>query len=197
MHPFFIRWSESGLWMGPCGKSESGALFPMGPNGRRCGVEGYLKFVEKLSLLMNIIAGTALTFIMLLTVSDVVLRYFGRPIVGTFEIVGMGGAVAIGFGIPVTSFFRGQIFVDFFIQKLPKVGQNVVNFITRLAGIVLFLWIGYNLFIYANDLFQSGEVSLTRQIPFYPIGYGIGVCCFLQCLVFIGDIVKIFGGQYE
>jgi TRAP-type C4-dicarboxylate transport system permease small subunit len=160
-------------------------------------MQGYLKGVEKLSRLMNVIAGTALTFIMLLTVSDVVFRYFGMPIVGTFEIVGLGGAVAVGFGIPVTSFFRGHIFVDSLVQKLPQKSKNLVNFITRLTGFALFLWIGYNLFIYSYDLFKSGEVSLTRQIPFYPIGYGIGVCCFVQCLVLIGDMMKIFGDQYE
>ena len=31
------------------------------------GMAGYLKFLEKLCMLMNVIAGTALTFIMLLT----------------------------------------------------------------------------------------------------------------------------------
>lgn len=160
-------------------------------------MEGYVKFVQKLSEMMNVIAGTALTFIMLLTVADVILRYFGMPIVGTFEMVGLGGAVAIGFGIPVTSFFRGHIFVDFFVQSFSRKVQNLVNFLTRLGGFVLFLWIGYNLFIYSFDLFKSGEVSLTRQIPFYPIGYGIGICCFVQCLVLIGDMVKIWGGQYE
>jgi TRAP-type C4-dicarboxylate transport system permease small subunit len=160
-------------------------------------MEGYVKFVQKLSEMMNAIAGTALTFIMLLTVADVILRYFGMPIVGTFEMVGLGGAVAIGFGIPVTSFFRGHIFVDFFVQGLPRKVQNQVNFLTRLGGFALFLWIGYNLFIYSFDLFKSGEVSLTRQIPFYPIGYGIGICCFVQCLVLIGDMLKIWGGQYE
>lgn len=160
-------------------------------------MKGYLYLIEKLSKLMNVIAGTALTFIMLITVSDVILRFFGKPIVGTYEVVGMGGAVAIGFGIPITSYFRGHIFVDFFIQKFPKFGENLSNILTRLIGIALFVFIGYNLSIYAFDLFKSGEVSLTRQIPFYPIAYGIGICCFIQCLVLIGDILKIFGGQYE
>jgi len=153
---------------------------------------------EKLSNWMSVIAGVALTFIMLLTVCDVFLRYFfDKPIIGTFEMVGFGGAVAIGFAIPITTWMRGHIFVDFLVQKFPKAGQNVINVITRLAGIVLFYLIGHNLFKYAYSLFLSGEVSLTRQIPFYPIAYGMAVCCFIQCLVLICDISKIFGGQYE
>jgi hypothetical protein len=44
---------------------------------------------------------------------------------------------------------------------------------------------------------MSGEVSLTRQIPFYPVAYGLGVSCFIQCLVLITDITKVIGGKYE
>lgn len=157
----------------------------------------YLFFVEKLSKAMNVIAGTALTFIMLLTVADVILRYFGMPIVGTFEIVGLGGAIAIGFGIPVTSFFRAHIFVDFAVKKLPKIGEGIINVATRLATIAIFILLSYHLFLFSTDLLRSGEVSLTRQIPFYPIAYALSFCCLVQCLVMIGDIVKIFGGEYE
>jgi TRAP-type C4-dicarboxylate transport system permease small subunit len=156
-----------------------------------------LWIAEKLSKLMSVIAGAALTFIMLLTVCDVFLRYFfDRPIIGTFEIVGLGGAVAIGFA-PITSWVRGHIFVDFFVVKFNKVGQAIINIITRLVGIGLFYLIGHNLIKYAYDLYVSGEVSLTRQIPFYPVAYGMAVCCFIECLVLICDIFKISGGQYE
>lgn len=157
-----------------------------------------LWIAEKLSKLMSVIAGAALTFIMLLTVCDVFLRYFfDRPIIGTFEIVGLGGAVAIGFALPITSWMRGHIFVDFFVVKFNKVGQGIINVITRLVSIGLFYIIGHNLIKYGYDLHKSGEVSLTRQIPFYPVAYGMAVCCFILCLVLICDIIKIFGGQYE
>ena len=157
-----------------------------------------LWIAEKLSKLMSVVSGAALTFIMLLTVCDVFLRYFfDRPIIGTFEIVGLGGAVAIGFALPITSWMRGHIFVDFFVVKFNKVGQGIINVITRLVSIGLFYLIGHNLIKYGYDLYKSGEVSLTRQIPFYPVAYGMAVCCFILCLVLICDIIKIFGGQYE
>jgi len=35
------------------------------------------------------------------------------------------------------------------------------------------------------------------QMPFYPVAYGVAVCCFVQCLVLICDVIKIFGGKYE
>lgn len=153
--------------------------------------------VERLCKWMQAIGGIALTFIMLLTVADVILRLFGYPIVGTFEMVGLGGAVAMGFAIPITSWMRGHIYVDFFVNIIPKTARNTVNFITRCVSIVLFFLIGWNLFVIAHDYYVSGEVTLTRQLPFYPIAYGLGVCCFIECLVLISDIGKIFGGKYE
>lgn len=160
-------------------------------------MKAYLTLIETISRMMNLIAGIALSFIMLLTVADVILRYFKMPIVGTFEIVGLGGAVVIGFGMPITSLSRTHIFVDNFVQKLSKTGENIVNVLTRLATIAIFVLIAYNLFKFSNKLLMSGEVTLTRQIPFYPIAFGLSFCSVVQCLIMIGDIFKIFGGQYE
>jgi TRAP-type C4-dicarboxylate transport system permease small subunit len=59
------------------------------------------------------IAGAALAAMMFLTVADVVLRYFKMPIVGTYEIVSMLGAIVIGFAVPQTTLERGHVLMDF------------------------------------------------------------------------------------
>jgi TRAP-type C4-dicarboxylate transport system permease small subunit len=159
--------------------------------------KSFLRFIYLLSRLMEIVAGVALVFMMSLTTFDVILRAFGRPIIGTYEIVSFSGGVVIGFAMPITSWVRGQIFVDFFYQKFSQTWQNIFNVATRIASALLFLFVGWNLFILASDMVKSGEVSITLQLPFYPIAYGIGVACFVQCLVLIGDFVKIAGGEYE
>jgi hypothetical protein len=66
-------------------------------------MKGFLSKVRGLSGFLNIIAGISLTFVMLLTVMDVVLRTLKRPIVGTYELVAFSGAVVIGFALPLTS----------------------------------------------------------------------------------------------
>jgi len=160
-------------------------------------MKGFKNTVNGISRFLNVIAGMSLTFLMLLTISDVILRFFKRPIVGAYELVAFSGAVVIGFSLPFTSWVRAHIFVDFFIIKFPKRVRNIFNITTRCIVIVLFFLIGWNLIKYAMDLQKSGEVSLTLQIPFYPVAYGIGISCFIQCLVMFCDILKIFGGEYE
>jgi TRAP-type C4-dicarboxylate transport system permease small subunit len=160
-------------------------------------MKGFLGMIERASRFLNIIAGISLTFLMLLTVLDVILRSFRAPIVGTYEVVAFAGAIVIGFSMPLTSWVRAHIFVDFFILKFSQKVRDVFNISTRIIVIVLFFLIGWNLIKYGIDLYKSGEVSLTIQMPFYPIAYGVGVCCFVQCLVLGCDIIKILGGKYE
>jgi TRAP-type C4-dicarboxylate transport system permease small subunit len=160
-------------------------------------MKGFLDKVRRLSRFLNVIAGISLTFLMFLTVMDVILRSLKRPIVGTYELVAFSGAVVLGFAVPLTSWARGHIYVDFLTQKFRKSVRNIFNITTRCLVIILFFLIGWNMIKYGMDLQKSGEVSLTLQMPFYPVAYGVGVCCFVQCLVMICDILKIVGGEYE
>jgi len=73
----------------------------------------------------------------------------------------------------------------------------VMNTCTRVLCLVLFALVGFNLFQVAAGFHASGEVTPTIQLPFYPVAYGIGICCFFQCLVLLCDIIKIRGGKYE
>jgi TRAP-type C4-dicarboxylate transport system permease small subunit len=160
-------------------------------------MDALLAGIEKLSKWMQAVSCVALTCLMLLTTIDVIGRTFGHPVIGTFELVGLGGAVVLGFAIPVTSWFRGHIFVDTFYRKFSRPVQNGFDVATRLVSVVLFVLIGWNLFKLGYELHTAGEVTLTRHLPFYPVAYGLAVCCFVQCVVLLCDILKIARGQYE
>ncbi len=160
-------------------------------------MRGFVKTVTAISGFLNIIAGISLILLMLLTIVDVVLRGFNKPIVGAYELVALAGAVAIGFSMPRTALLRAHIYVDFMIATFPRTVRNLFNVTTRLLVILLFLTIGWNLLWFGWDLQKSGEVSLTLQMPFYPVAYGVGICCFIQCLVMVCDIIKIHGGTFD
>jgi len=155
---------------------------------------GVLLGVNKI---LSYIGGAALTFMMLLTVADVILRAGGRPILGTYEIVSFSLAIVIGFTIPKVSLDRGHVFMEIVLDKVSKDSKAILNTFTRLLCLILFAIVGYNLFLIGNELITSGEVSSTLKLPFYPIAYGVGVCCFIECFVFIFDIAKIWRGEYE
>jgi len=154
----------------------------------------FLRFISKL---LNTIAGIAVTFMMLLTVADVLLRASGHPIIGTFEIVSLLLALVIGFGIPQVSLDRGHVYMDFLVEKLSEKGRRMMTTFTRILCLILFASIGYKLFSVGAKFHASGEVSPTIMLPFYPVAYGVAVCCLLECCVLISDIVRIWRGEYE
>jgi TRAP-type C4-dicarboxylate transport system permease small subunit len=147
--------------------------------------------------ILNKIAAAALTIMMFLTVADVLMRAGGHPIMGTYEIVGLLLALVIGFGIPRVSLDRGHVYMEFLLERIPRRNKDIMNISTRMLCIVLFFLIGYNLFSVGAEFHASGEVSPTIKLPFFPVAYAVGVCCFLECFVFVFDIVKIWRGQYE
>jgi len=106
-------------------------------------------------------------------------------------------AVVLGFSIPKVSLDRGHVYMEFLLERLSGRGKAIMLTFTRGLCIVLFLLIGYNLFTVANEFRLSGEVTSTIRLPFYHVAYGVGICCFFECLVFIFDISKIWKGQYE
>jgi TRAP-type C4-dicarboxylate transport system permease small subunit len=158
---------------------------------------GFFIIMRIVSKVLNIIAGIAVTFMMLLTVTDVLLRAGGHPIIGTFEIVALSLALVIGFAIPQVSLDRGHVAMDFLLVKLSQRGRDVMNTFTRLLGLTLFACIGYNLFNVGARFHASGEVTATIKIPFYPVAYGVAICCLIECFVFIFDIVRIWRHEYE
>jgi TRAP-type C4-dicarboxylate transport system permease small subunit len=160
-------------------------------------MKSFLAAVRGASSALAAVAGAALAALMLLTIADVGLRILGRPIVGTYELVGLGGAIAIGLSLPLTSWVRGHIYVDSFVAKLPRIPRAVLNIATRFLVLALFLLLGWNLFKYAMDLRSAGEVTPTLRVPFFPITLGVALSCFIECLVMIADIVKIFRKEYE
>lgn len=139
---------------------------------------------------LGITAAVAIFSMMALTCADVILRLFRMPIPGTYEIVSFMGAVAVSFAIAHTSVEKGHVAVSLVVQLLPKRAQAVIESIIAIFGIMLFALIAWQSVLYALDCQRSGEVSLTLQLPFYPIIYGVAFGAAVVCLVLLVDFLN-------
>jgi TRAP-type C4-dicarboxylate transport system permease small subunit len=146
---------------------------------------------------MSWIAAVAITSIVFLTVADVILRRFRRPIDFTYEVVILLGAIAIGFSIPQTTLDKGHVLMDFLTERLPQGLQKMFSSITRFLGIGTFAIFGWRIFLFGNNLWRTGEITPILQMPTYPVAYGLGVCCFVECLVLFYDMLANFLGEVK
>jgi len=124
---------------------------------------------------------------MLLTCADVVMRLFGSPIPGTYELVGYFGSVIISFGIARTSIERGHIAVNLLVDRLPPRAQTLIEGVGNMAAAVLFGALGYQCQVYARDLLETGDVSLTLGIPTWPFVLGLSTGSGMLSLVLFVD----------
>ena len=159
-------------------------------------MENLFGILQKTSKWLAVVAGIALTTMMFLTVADVAMRAGGSPIMGTYEIAGLALALVIGFSIPRVSLNRQHIYMDF-VDKLSKRNRALMNIFTRILNIILFVLIGYALFRVGYEYQTSGETSPTIRLPFYPLAYGVGICCLIECVVFVFEIVKSWRESHE
>lgn len=148
------------------------------------------KYLARASRGFNLLACVAVIIMMLLSTADVVLRLFGRPIPGTYELVGFLGTVVVAFALAFTSMEKGHIAVELLVERLPQRTQLAIDALGNLLGALLFGLIAHQAVIYALDIRKSGEVSLTLQLPPYPFIFGIAAGCALLCLLLIADFIK-------
>lgn len=158
-------------------------------------MKSFFRVVERFCGVMDWIGGVVLVFMMLLTVADVILRYLGRPILGTYELVSLAGAVVIGCAIPHTSWNNMNVTVDMLLVKMGRRRRQMFQVITRMIGFLLFIIIGINLFDMGTTLIKTKESTLTLVLPLYPIAYLLAFCCFAEALVLLSQIFRLFSKE--
>lgn len=160
-------------------------------------MDTWLAIERRMCRFLLLIAGVTLAFMLIFTLTDVVLRAFGKPIAGDYEVISFLGAVVVGFSIPYTSLQKGHVYVDFLLEKIPLRAGNILRVITRLLAIALFLWMGWNFIVMSLDLIKSKEVTPMFRWPYYPISLGLAFVCLIQCVTLLSQIMEIAGGRHE
>lgn len=153
------------------------------------------KGVQKLSYGLNLLAGFFLIGMTALTCADVILRIFRRPILGSYEIVEFMAATAAGLALANTTLKRGHVSVSILVSLLPGRAQTIIYLIVQFLGIGLFALLSRECIRYGNDLRAANEVSLTLELPFFPVLYGLAFSAFVVCLVQGVDFWRVLTGR--
>lgn len=149
------------------------------------------RYVALLTRILFWIGGVGLVAMLLLIVADVIgIRILSRPVPGGIELVSFMAVIAIAFAVAHTQVMHGHIAVDFIVEKFPRRAKLVIDVIMIFFSVCLFAVMAYYSFKYGRTLRDSGEVSMTQKIPFYPFVYGMAACFVVTLVVLIMDFVK-------
>jgi TRAP-type C4-dicarboxylate transport system permease small subunit len=133
----------------------------------------------------------------ILTFFDVILRNFGHPITGSMEFIQYGGSIVFGFSIPYGTLLGAQVIVDIITEKLSPGKKRTINIVTRCVGVLLFLFIAYNFFMYGMDVRHTGERTASFKIPYYPFSFALSLSFLLQSFTVFRDLIKTVKGAND
>lgn len=142
------------------------------------------------------LAGVALVAMMLFTVFDVVMRALGRPVAGSFEVIGWLSAVAMALALGYVQVHRGHVAMTLLTGRLEGRPLALLEVITGLMSMGLFAAVAWFLFRYGQVLQSTGSLSETLRIVIYPwvyvvtVGFaGLTLALFLDLLRSIGRLI--------
>jgi TRAP-type C4-dicarboxylate transport system permease small subunit len=156
----------------------------------------YRRVVHGLALILRFVSGLAIMAMLFLSCADIVLRLFSMPIYGVYDMVSFLGAIAVSFAIAQTSIENGHVAVSLVVSKFPERVRAGTRAAVNLLVLAFFIVIAWESYLYASDLWASGEISPTIQLPYYPIVYGIAfgavAVCLVLLLAFAENLAKVF-----
>ncbi len=147
--------------------------------------------VERVSGVLKAIGATCLVGMMFLTCADVVGRAFRHPIFGSVEIVGFMATLAVAMALPYTDKVKGHVGVEILVRLFSEKTQAVIDLSTRILSLGLFGLVAWRMMLYAKTMQDSGEVSISLELPEYMIIYVTAFCFLVFTLMILQDIIHI------
>ncbi len=156
-----------------------------------------MKSLKKLSLLLSRLlvkaGGLFLVGMILLTCANIFLRLVWLPVRGTFELMGFFGAIVVAFALAQTQILKGHIAVDVLLNTFSSGKKRLCRVINSLACCLFMILCTWQLILKGSILRETGEVTETLNIAYYPFVYGVALGCLVLALVFLSDLGEALG----
>lgn len=134
--------------------------------------------LDLLARALALAGGAVFTGLTLLSLYSVAMRNIaGAPIVGDFELVQMGCAIAIAACFPLCQLRSGHILVDFFMQRAAPRTQRRMDAIGALLLALTMALLAWRTSVGALDAKASRETSMIMELPTW-LGYALMVPSF-------------------
>lgn len=143
----------------------------------------FSRIIKQISRIGNWIGMTFLILMALLVVSNIIIRFFGGVISGTYELVELMAAVAISFCIIYATLEKTNITVDILLSRLPKQVQSFLGSITSLLSLMVWGLIAVASAIFARKQWMGEEMTDILAIPITPFRYVWVFALIILCLI--------------
>ena len=113
-----------------------------------------------------------------------------HPIFGSVELVGFLATIVIATALPYTYKMDGHVGVEILVRLLGKKTQLTIDLFTRIISLILFCLVTWQMFLYAKDIHEVGEVSMNLEFPIHYIVYLLAFGLLVFSVTIIETIFK-------
>lgn len=152
-------------------------------------------FNLKMNNALLFIAGVSLVTSMLLVVFNGIIRTFTDPYSGIIEAVSWMAAITTAFSLGSAQISKAHVFIDMVTNKFPLVLQRIVGALITLIGIAFFTMLGIQLIQYGLNLQESGVLSSTLRIPYYPVVMALSLGFLGLITTLVIELLEILSGK--
>ena len=134
------------------------------------------QWVSRINRILNYLAMGVLVSMMLLTVADVILRYFfAKPIVGSVELTEYMLIPIIFLALPWCTIKGGNPKVDIIVGKLPARVRTIFESVTCLLSIGVCFLLCWQSFFEAGNVWEAHRASEFLNIPASPFYFVMAI----------------------
>lgn len=135
---------------------------------------------------MDMLAGIGVLIIMLVIVSNVILRaLFKQPLLGAYEIVSYFTAIVVALALAHCAIQNGHIVVDYLVKRFSEKNQAMLATLINLIALVFWSMASWQMFLFFASSKSHGMISASAQIPVYPFIFIIAIGLTMLSLVIV------------
>jgi TRAP-type mannitol/chloroaromatic compound transport system permease small subunit len=116
-------------------------------------------------------------------------KLFDMPVKGATELVSMMQLVIIACVIGSTQMNRGHVSVEMFVTNMPGKAKSVIEIFISLLVLSLFSILAWQASRLGTAYYESGEVTATLMIPFYPFAFFLTLAMIPCIIMSVCDVV--------
>ena len=150
----------------------------------------YTKIIYSIAGKGGFIGSLTMMGLVLLTVADVVLRYFfNSPILGSFELTEFSLILLVFFAIPWGTAQKVNVRVDLLVGTLPARIRAIFDSITCFISLLVTALFAWYTIPQAKYMMKLGSESDMLEIPLWPFYFVVALGFFLLFFVLIGNLI--------
>ena len=143
------------------------------------------RILFNLAFFLAFLGGLILVIVILINVISIISRIiFSNPLVGDFELVKIGSAIAIASFFPICHLKKGNVLVDFITSNLNPKKIFFLDAVSSLVYGLVSCFFTWRMIYGCQDMYNYSEETMLLQfpiwIPFIPVTFSFAIlslCC--------------------